>query len=165
MSKPLKLFVINNLHVELLDDATENLKEYIKAGKGDEKLRRALWDLSAIIPKAVPDEFPGGGCLMEKLSPLPWKYIREEEKRFNERTGEPVTDVTHVIRDAEGLMVALTSTSRGAENLPLMAMAPSLLDALKQAVAQLIADYEATPLDGRRALIDKLTAEIQKAGG
>lgn len=56
MSKSLKYYRINNLHVELLDNATENLKEYVKAGKGDDKLRRALWNLLAIIPVPIEEK-------------------------------------------------------------------------------------------------------------
>ena len=47
----------------------------------------------------------------------------------------------------------------------LLASAPELFEALKEAVHQLNLDYEPTPLDGRGALIRKLESVIEKARG
>lgn len=53
----------------------------------------------------------------------------------------------------------------GRENADLIAAAPELLGALKQATNQLDRDYKFTPLDGSAALILKLRAAIAKAEG
>lgn len=92
---------------------------------------------------------------MPKHSPGPWTL---EQKR---------NDIQ--IKSADGLSVTAFSLDGDyvpAElemaNAKLVVRAPELLEGLKQAVAQMEADYQLTPLDGRGALIRKLKHIVAK---
>lgn len=77
----------------------------------------------------------------------------------------PMRIVAKKAREDGATLVAYIGLYCEQDNARLIAAAPSLLNALKQAIAQIEDDYEATPLDGRSALINKLNAIVAKAEG
>lgn len=92
---------------------------------------------------------------MIKHTPGPWAVL---EKRYLDTYrrvgGDYKFDTAHVFG---------RSKEETEANARLVAAAPCLLESFKQAVDQIEADYEFTPLDGRRALINKFKAVIAKA--
>lgn len=96
-----------------------------------------------------------------KYTPGPWKSVRDKEHN----------EILIVARPRRQFIASLDMKSARADvgencaNARLIAVAPTLLEGLTQAVDQLERDYVVTPLDGRGALIRKLRAVIAQAGG
>lgn len=71
-----------------------------------------------------------------KLLNTPWRYVRDEQVRYNSLTGVKQMDITHWIRDSDDLTVALVSMGHGdvraiADSFNLLAAAPELYAVLK----------------------------------
>lgn len=98
---------------------------------------------------------------MSKHTPGPWCVVNTGTgsiiiDQIKKGGGTPDLATVHCL--STGIDAALA-------NADLIAAAPELLDALKQATNQLDRDYKFTPLDGSAALILKLRAAIAKAEG
>lgn len=100
---------------------------------------------------------------MTQHTPGPWTVSDEltTDKHFVIDLGPNVSGCILIERHREGFDASDEANAR------LIAAAPGMLDGLKQAVKQIADDWASTstPLDGHRALIDKLDAIIAKAEG
>jgi hypothetical protein len=99
---------------------------------------------------------------MSKHTPGPW--TKDVSRIFGmTKYGERSVAQIHALRDYSGREPDLFDETDA--NMRLIAAAPEILEALKQGVEQLEADYQETPLDGHGALIRKFRTVIAKAEG